>query len=67
MQLQSVFPDWLLAHSFAQALPGGEVHHDKLTFFDRLLVRGLHHPSGDLSRMRPLALDELAAAVKSLT
>lgn len=67
MQLQSAFPDWLLAHAFARALPGGEVHYDRLTLLDRLLVRSLRHPPGDLSRLRPGALDELAAAVKKLT
>jgi len=65
MQLQSAFPDWLLAHAFARALPGGEVHYDRLTFLDRLLVRSLPHRTGDFSRMRPEALDDLAAAAKS--
>ena len=65
VQLQSVFPDWALAHSFARALPGGEIHYNKLSFFDRLLLRGLPSPAGDLTRMRPQALDELAAAVTS--
>ena len=66
MQLQSAFPDWLLAHAFARALPGGEIHYDRLTFLDRLLVRSLPHRTGDFSRMHPEALDDLAAAVKSL-
>lgn len=65
VQLQSAFPDWLLAHAFARALPGGEIHYDKLTLLDRLLVRGLQHPPGDLSRMNPPALDELAAAARA--
>ena len=42
------------------------MHYDRLTFLDRLLVRSLPRPEGDLSRMRPDALDELAAAVKAL-
>ncbi len=67
MQLQSAFPDWLLAHAFTRVLPGGEVHYDRLTFLDRLLVRGLPHRTGDFSRMRPEALDDLAVAVKSLS
>jgi len=67
VQLQSVFPDWLLAHSFSRVLAGGEVHYERLTFPDRLLVRGLPHPAGDISRLRPQALDELAAAVKALS
>jgi menaquinone-dependent protoporphyrinogen oxidase len=66
IQMQSAFPDWLLAHAFAQVLPGGEVHYDRLTFLDRILVRSLPHPKGDISRLRPQALDELAAAVKAL-
>jgi menaquinone-dependent protoporphyrinogen oxidase len=65
MQLQSAFPDWLLAHAFARVLPGGEIHYDRLTLLDRLLVRGLPHPPGDLSRMNPAALDELAAAARA--
>src|SRR5208283_2243523 len=67
MQLQSAFPDWLLAHAFARVLPGGEVHYDRLTFLDRLLVRSLPHRTGQFSRMRPEALDELAAAVEALS
>lgn len=67
MQLQSAFPDWLLAHSFARVLPGGEIHYAKLTLLDRLLVRGLPHPPGDLSRMKPQALEDLAAATRALT
>jgi menaquinone-dependent protoporphyrinogen oxidase len=67
LQLQSAFPDWILAHSFARALPGGEVHWDRLSFLDRMLVRGVMRNPGDLSRMRPAALDELAAAVRALT
>jgi menaquinone-dependent protoporphyrinogen oxidase len=63
MQLQSAFPDWLLAHSFARVLPGGEISYDKLTFFDRLLLRRLSHLAGDLKRLKPETLDELAAAV----
>jgi menaquinone-dependent protoporphyrinogen oxidase len=67
MQLQSAFPDWLLAHAFSRVLPGGEIHYNRLTLLDRLLVRGLPHPPGDLSRMNPAALDELAAAARALS
>jgi menaquinone-dependent protoporphyrinogen oxidase len=66
MQLQSAFPDWLLAHSFARVFPGGEIHFGRLTFFDRLLVRSLVLPPGDLSRLNPAALDDLAAAARAL-
>jgi menaquinone-dependent protoporphyrinogen oxidase len=67
MQLQSAFPDWLLAHAFARALPGGEIHYNRLTLLDRLLVRGLKRPPGDLSRLKPTALDELASAARALS
>jgi len=67
MQLHSAFPDWLLAHASARALPGGEVHYARLTFLDRLLVRGLTHAKGELSRMDPRALDDLAAAVRAFS
>jgi menaquinone-dependent protoporphyrinogen oxidase len=65
IQMQSAFPDWLLAHSFARAFPGGEIHYGRLTLIDRLLVRSLPRPAGDVSRMNPSALDELADAVKA--
>ncbi len=67
MQLQSAFPDWLLAHAFARALPGGEIHYSRLTLLDRLLVRGLPRPPGDLSRMKPAALEELASAARAFS
>jgi len=66
LQMQSAFPDWLLAHAFARVFPGGEIHYDRLTLLDRLLVRGLPHPPGDLSRLNPGVLDELAAAARAL-
>lgn len=65
VQMQSAFPDWLLAHAAARAFPGGEIHYGRLTLIDRLLVRSLPHPPGDVSRLNPAALDELAAAVKA--
>jgi len=66
VQMQSAFPDWLLAHAFARSFPGGEIRFSRLTFIDRLLVRSLPHPpKGDVSRLNPAALDELAAAVRA--
>jgi len=59
VQMQSAFPDWLLAHAVARVFPGGEIHYDRLTFLDRLLVRALPHP-GDVSRLNPSAIEELA-------
>jgi len=66
IQMQSAFPDWLLAHAFARAFPGGEIRYGGLTLIDRLLVRSLPHPPGDVSRLNPAALDELATAVRSV-
>jgi len=64
VQMQSAFPDWLLAHAVARVLAGGEIRYDRLTLLDRLLVRALPHPAGDVSRLNPAAVDELAAAVR---
>jgi hypothetical protein len=63
--MQSAFPDWLLAHAFARAFPGAEIRYGKLTLIDRFLVRSLLHPPGDVSRLNPSALDELAAAARA--
>ncbi|HUJ76855.1 MAG TPA: flavodoxin domain-containing protein [bacterium] len=62
IQMQSAFPDWLLAHAFARVFPGGEIRYGKLTLLDRFLVRALPHPAGDVSRLNEAALNELAAA-----
>ena len=65
IQMQSSFPDWLLAHAFARAFPGAEIRYGSLTPIDRFLVRSLLHPPGDVSRLNPSALDELAAAARA--
>jgi menaquinone-dependent protoporphyrinogen oxidase len=65
IQMQSAFPDWLLAHAFARVFPGAEIHFGRLTLIDRFLVRSLLHPPGDVSRLNPAALDELAEAAKA--
>jgi menaquinone-dependent protoporphyrinogen oxidase len=65
IEMQSAFPDWLLAHAFARVFPGAEIHYSRLTLVDRFLVRGLLHPPGDVSRLNPAALDELAAAARA--
>ncbi len=62
-ELEAAFPGWLLAHAFARSLLGGEVHPERLSFLDRLLLRGLEVPSGGLATLRPEAIEELAAAV----
>jgi len=64
VQMQAAFPDWLLAHAFARVFPGGEIRYGRLSFIDRLLVRALPHPAGDVSKLNPAALDELAAAAR---
>ncbi len=65
-ELASSFPEWLQAHAFARAWLGGEVHPERLTLLDRLLLRGLDIPAGGLSALRPEALNELADAVRGL-
>jgi menaquinone-dependent protoporphyrinogen oxidase len=65
VQMQDAFPDWLLAHAFGKAFPGGRILVDRLSFLDRLLVRALPHPPGDISRLRPEALEELATSARA--
>lgn len=65
MEMQSAFPDWLLAHAFGRALAGGQIRMDRLSFLDRLMVRAIPHPAGDISRLQPRALEELAKAART--
>jgi menaquinone-dependent protoporphyrinogen oxidase len=60
-QMREAFPPWLAEHAFSGRILGGELHHDRLRFFDRLLVRSLPHPAGDVSRIRAYEIEALAA------
>jgi menaquinone-dependent protoporphyrinogen oxidase len=64
-QLAEAFPSWLSAHAFAARALGGDLHYERLRLFDRLLVRSLPHPSGDVSQVRGAEIDVLAAAANA--
>ncbi|HYW82279.1 MAG TPA: flavodoxin domain-containing protein [Spirochaetia bacterium] len=66
VQLQTAFPESLAAHAFARSLFGGEVLYDKLTFLDRLLVRGLPRPPRGVSLVDTGAIATMADVVNSL-
>ena len=61
-QLRDAFPQWLAAHAFAGRILGGELHYERLRLFDRLLVRSLPHPAGDVSQLHTREIDALADA-----
>ncbi len=64
-QLQAAFPQWLAAHAFARSLFGGDLHYDRLTLLDRLLVRGLPRPPRGGSLLDTNAIAEMADMVNS--
>ena len=64
-ELESAFPDWLLAHAFSRACLGGELHPDRLSLFDKMLAGGLG-ARGEVSALRMQEVDALAAAVNGL-
>jgi menaquinone-dependent protoporphyrinogen oxidase len=64
-QLQAAFPDWLAAHAFARSLFGGDLHYDRLTLLDRLLVRGLPRPRQGVSLLDRDAITAMADLVNS--
>jgi menaquinone-dependent protoporphyrinogen oxidase len=65
-QLQTAFPEWLAAHAFQRSLFGGDVHYDRLTLLDRLLVRGLPRPPRGISLVDTKAIAAMADMVNSL-
>ena len=65
-QLQAAFPSWLTTHAFASGLFGGALRYDRLKLLDRLLVRGLAHPAGDVSTVRTEAIEAMADEVNAL-
>lgn len=64
-QLQAAFPEWLAAHAFASSLFGGDLHYDRLTLMDRLLVRGLPRPPRGVSLLDTGAIAAMADTVNS--
>jgi menaquinone-dependent protoporphyrinogen oxidase len=64
-QLQAAFPDWLAAHAFARSLFGGDLHYDRLTLLDRLLVRGLPRPPHGASLLDQGAISRMADLVNA--
>jgi menaquinone-dependent protoporphyrinogen oxidase len=64
-QLRDAFPPWLAAHAFSGRILGGELHYDRLRLFDRLLVRSLPHPAGDVSRVHLHEIEALSGAANS--
>jgi menaquinone-dependent protoporphyrinogen oxidase len=65
-QLRGAFPDWLAAHAFAAGVFGGELHHSRLTPFDRLLLLGLPRSTQEVSLVDTAAIESMAAAVNAL-
>ena len=64
-QLQAAFPEWLAAHAFASSLFGGDLHYDRLTLLDKLLVRGLPRPPHGVSLIDTHAIAAMADMVNS--
>jgi menaquinone-dependent protoporphyrinogen oxidase len=65
-QLRGAFPEWLSAHAFAASVFGGELHHDRLSAFDRLLLLGLPRNSQEVSLLNRAAIESMAASVNAL-
>jgi menaquinone-dependent protoporphyrinogen oxidase len=61
-QLHEAYPDWMLAHAFHAALPGGELRYAELRWRDKMAVRGVARPGEDVRLLKPEALQALAAA-----
>jgi menaquinone-dependent protoporphyrinogen oxidase len=64
-QLQTAFPEWLAAHAFARSLFGGDLHYDRLTLLDRLLLRGLPLPPRGVSLVDTHAIAAMADMVNA--
>ena len=62
-QLHEAYPEWLLAHAFHAALPGGELRYADLRWRDRMAVRGLAKPGEDVRLLKPEAIEALVTAV----
>jgi menaquinone-dependent protoporphyrinogen oxidase len=62
-QMQDSFPDWLWKAAFCRGLPGGALYPSKLRLVDRILVRSVPHPPGDVDLRDPEQIDSIAAAL----
>ncbi len=62
LQLQASFPDWLLAHAFAALPVGGELHLDRLSLPDRIIMKVLGKQREDIRNLDTSRIDQLAQA-----
>ena len=65
-QIESSFPDWLLAHAHLREWLGGSVVPANLSVFDRLLVTRLGGVRGDIERIETERIDAFARALDDL-
>lgn len=66
-QLQAAFPEWLFLQAFGGWALGGEILLKKLRPLDRFLARRVAGVTGDVSRVKPEALEPIVARVRELT
>jgi menaquinone-dependent protoporphyrinogen oxidase len=62
-QMEDSFPRWLLEAAVIRSLPGGRLAPSRLTILDRLLVRSVPRPPGEVDQLDSPEIARLAAAM----
>jgi menaquinone-dependent protoporphyrinogen oxidase len=65
-QLAESFPPWIGAHAFSRRVLGGELVLERLKPLDRLLIRAMGKPAGDVHRLREAEIEALCREVNAL-
>jgi menaquinone-dependent protoporphyrinogen oxidase len=64
-QLESAFPPWLLSRAFGKYTVGGEVHMEELSFFHKLIMKGVMKTSTDISAVDESGVRKLISEIQA--
>ncbi len=64
-QMEDSFPDSLWRAAVCRGLPGGALHPAGLTLLDRILVRSVPHPAGEVDLRDAGEIESIASAMVS--
>lgn len=64
-QLEAAFPPWLLSRAFGKYTVGGAVHMDRLTFFHRMIMKGVMKTSEDIDAVDEAGVRKMISEVQA--
>ena len=64
-QLEAAFPPWLLSRAFGKYTVGGAVHMDRLSFFHRMIMKGVMKTSEDIDAIDEAGIRKMISEIQA--